>query len=370
MPLRNFSFGLFLAAVLATSGAIAADSPPARTPEVTVEVFADFQCPYCAQFSKTVDELRTKGIEGTKTTVTYKHFPLSFHPYAQLAHQAAAAAEKQGKFWEMHDMIYANQAAMTRDDLLRYADKLNLNIFLFLKDLDSEDVKQSIAADSAEGMRLGVEGTPTFFLNGKRYSGTMPFEQIKKLVQDDQIRARAISEIPGSLMSKGPADAPVTVEFFADLESPISQSANHVLDDMLAHFPSTVRVQFRNFPLAFHPQAALAHDAAMAAARQGHFWEVANYILDHQDSLREQDLIAYAGRLGIDETKFAAMVQSREYAPRVDADLADGLRRGVRGSPVIFVNGRRIDGVPSIQILTDYVEAELAAKQAPRGTKP
>src|SRR5580693_8588484 len=143
-------------------------------------------------------------------------------------------------------------------------------------------------------------------------------------------------------MSKGAAAAPVTVEFFAELEGPISQSANHVLDYMLTHFPSTVRVQFRNFPLAFHPQAALAHDAAMAAAPQGHFWEVANYILDHEDPLREQDMIAYAGRLGIDETKFAAIVQSREYAPRVDADLADGLLRGVRGSPVIFVNGRRV----------------------------
>ena len=100
----------------------------------------------------------------------------------------------------------------------------------------------------------------------------------------------------------------------------------------------------------------------MAAARQGHFWEFVTYILDHQDSLREQDLVAYAGRLGLDEAQFAETLRQRRYAARVDADVADGLQRGIRGSPVIFVNDQRIDGVPSLQVLTKYVEAELAAK--------
>ncbi|HXJ44873.1 MAG TPA: DsbA family protein, partial [Bryobacteraceae bacterium] len=162
---------------------------------------------------------------------------------------------------------------------------------------------------------------------------------------------------------RGPAGAPVTLEFFADLESPVSRPAMSVLDELQQRYPSTVRLQFRNFPLAFHPQAPLAHEAAMAAAKDGHFWEFANYILDHQDSLREQDLIAYAGRLGLEETKFAEIIRQHRYSPRVDADLAEGAKRGIRGSPVIFVNAKRIDGVPSMKTLTEYVETELAKRQ-------
>jgi protein-disulfide isomerase len=164
-------------------------------------------------------------------------------------------------------------------------------------------------------------------------------------------------------MSKGPASAPVTVEFYADLESPVSRSASYVLDELTSKYPAAVRVQFRNYPLSFHPLAAMAHDAAMTAAREGHFWAMANYVFDHQESAREQDLIAYAGRLGIDTTKFAETLKSRRYSPRIDADLADGFQRGVHGSPVIYVNGNKIDGVPSLQSLTEYVETALAAKK-------
>ena len=107
-------------------------------------------------------------------------------------------------------------------------------------------------------------------------------------------------------------------------------------------YPSDVRVQFRNFPLAFHPQAALAHEAAMIAARSGRFWQFAEYLLAHQDAVREQDLTALAGRLGLDEASFAAALRDHRYAARVEADLEDGAKRGLRGSPVI-VDQRQTD---------------------------
>lgn len=330
--------------------------------KVELVVFSDFQCPYCGQFAKPVRELQTKGVDGVQTTVTFKNFPLGFHADAQLAAQAAQAAGEQGKFWEMHDLLFANQSVLKREDILSNAEKLKLDMNRFRGDLDSDRVKKMIAADQAEGAKLGVRGTPTFFVNGKSYSGTRSFDQLKELVGGEQRRARALAEIGASLMSKGPADAPVTLEFFADLMSPVSLPAISVVDEMLRRYPSALRLQFRNFPLAFHPQAGLAHEAAMGAARQGHFWEFATYIMGHQESLREQDLIAYAGKLGLDETKFAGMIEDRKYTPRVEADLVEGLNRGIRGSPVVFVNGRRIDGVPSLQMLTEYVDAALAVK--------
>lgn len=177
----------------------AEDSPPA----VTIEVFADFQCPYCAQFAQPVRELESKGVDGVKTAVTFKNFPLNFHADAQLAAQAAMAAAEQEKFWEMHDLLYGNQASIKRDDLIRYAEKLGLDMDRFRKDLDSDRVKQTIQADLAEGIKRGVQGTPTFFINGKSYSGTKPYEQLKQLILAENRTLQAISDLPESLMSKG-----------------------------------------------------------------------------------------------------------------------------------------------------------------------
>ena len=332
-----------------------------KQPDVTIQIFSDFQCPYCRMFAPAAREIESKGIEGIQTKVEFRNFPLSFHPFAQLAAQAAAAAREQGKFWEMHDLLFANQNALGREDLLKYAASLKLDMAKFTRDLDSDRIKKDVEADKAEGDSMHVQGTPTFFVNGKEYSGTKTADELKALVKGEFGRKLALTEITDNLMSKGPATAPVSVEFFADLESPVSRSANYVIEELMAKYPSEIRLQFRNYPLSFHAQAALAHDAAMTAAHEGHFWEMANYVFDHQESVREQDLIAYAGRLGLDPEKFAATIQKRKYTPRVDADLADGFQRGVRGSPVIFVNGKRIDGVPSLQTLTEYVDAALAA---------
>ena len=116
---------------------------------------------------------------------------------------------------------------------------------------------------------------------------------------------------------------------------------------MLSAIPSDVRLQFRNFPLAFHPQAALAHEAAMTAARDGRFWEFAAFVLDHQDSLREQDLIAYAGRLGLDAAEVRRDAPGASLRAARRGRRQAGQQRGIRGSPAIVINDKRIDGVPS-----------------------
>ena len=341
-------------------------APQATTAPTPVEivVFSDFQCPFCAHFATAVREVQSKGIEGIPTTVKFKHFPLSIHPAALLAHQASVAAAEQGKFWEMHDLLFTHQAAVNRENLLLYAKALKLDLHRFRRDLDSERTKQLIETDRAEGEKLGIQGTPAFFINGNRFAGTRTLEQLKSLVTAEGRRLQTLAEITDALMSKGPADAPVTLEFFADLQSPVTPPALNVLDQMLRKYPKTVRLQFRNFPLSFHPQATLAHEATMIAARYGRFWEFANYVLEHQDTLKEQDLIVQAGRLGLDQTGFAESLQQHKYAPRVETDLIAGMKRGLRGSPVVFVNGKRIDGVPSVQLLAEYIEAELTAQMA------
>src|SRR4051794_39574815 len=119
----------------------------AEAPEVSIQIFSDFQCPFCKMFAPAAREIESKGVEGVRTKVEFKNFPLSFHPNAQLAAQAAMAAAEQGKFWEMHDLLFANQNALQRDDLLRDAEKLHLDMKRFRKDLDSDMVKKKIVAE-------------------------------------------------------------------------------------------------------------------------------------------------------------------------------------------------------------------------------
>lgn len=337
-------------------------SPAPPVEQVEVVLYTDFQCPFCALFARPFRELQVKGAVGVQLSVQFKHFPLDMHPAAQLAHQTALAAAQQGKFWEMHDLLFKDQSGLTREKAMQFALKLGLDVERFSEDMESERLKQIIAADRAEGERLGVQGTPTFFINGKGYSGVRSFEELKRLVEDEARRLRVLSEVSDVLLSRGPAQAPVTLELFADLQSPVTRPALVVLDEAARKYPSKVRIQFRNFPLSFHPQAPLAHEAAMVAAAQGHFWEFISFILDHQEALREQDLIAQAGRLGLDQMTFAERLGSHHYLPRVAADLEAGARRGLRGSPVIFVNGRRIDGVPTSAQLIEYIETELAVR--------
>jgi len=107
--------------------------------------------------------------------VVWKNLPLSFHPNAMPAAMAAMAANEQGKFWDMHDKIFANQQKMSRDQYIAYAKELKLDVAKFTKSLDDAALKAHIEADMADAGKLGVSGTPGFFVNGKFLSGAKPF---------------------------------------------------------------------------------------------------------------------------------------------------------------------------------------------------
>jgi protein-disulfide isomerase len=229
--------------------------------------------------------------------------------------------------------------------------------------MDRDRIKQVIEADKADGRHLRVNGTPTFYVNGREFSGNTSLADLKRILVAEQRRVGTLDDVDDTSMSRGPANAPVTLELFVDLRSPVSRPALDAVDDLMQRYPTQVRLQFRHFPLAFHPYAALAHEAAITAARSGRFWEFTASLLDRPGSLREADLAALAGRIGLDETAFAQALHDHVYAPRVDADLQMGLKKGIRGSPAILLNGWRIDGVPSARTLTEYVEAALSRRQ-------
>ena len=148
--------------------------------EITIVEWSDFQCPFCNRASPTL--ARVEKEYGDKVRRAFKHLPLSIHPQAPGAHAAAEAAHRQGKFWEMHDKIFENQRDLAPATFERYAEELDLDIDQFKEDVASAEVKERIDADMAEAQKLGVTGTPAFFINGRFLSGAQPFENFKRMI--------------------------------------------------------------------------------------------------------------------------------------------------------------------------------------------
>ena len=117
--------------------------------------------------------------------MVFKNQPLPFHPNAMPAAKAAMAANEQGKFWQMHDLLFANQRDLGEPAYEKYAQQLGLNLEKFKADMASPKVADEIAADSKEGQSLGANGTPTFFIDGRELVGAQPVEQFKQIIDDE-----------------------------------------------------------------------------------------------------------------------------------------------------------------------------------------
>lgn len=139
---------------------------------VTVEVWSDFQCPFCARGATTLKQLREK--YGDQVRIVFRHQPLPMHANARLAATASMAAHEQGRFWEFHDALFANQSSLDRPSLEALAGKLQLDMDRFRRALDSSTWRTYVETDAAEAQRRGVKGTPTFFVNGKAIIGAQP----------------------------------------------------------------------------------------------------------------------------------------------------------------------------------------------------
>ena len=122
--------------------------------------------------------------------IVWKHLPLDMHKNAMGAHLASVAAEKQGKFWEFHDKLFANQQQLNLDAYKRYARELKLDVARFEKDLADLENKKAIDADKAEATALGITGTPGFFVNGRFLSGAKPFEEFATAINAELTRLK------------------------------------------------------------------------------------------------------------------------------------------------------------------------------------
>jgi Na+/H+ antiporter NhaA len=160
---------------------------PADAPVTLVE-YGDFECPYCGQAESVVRELLAD--YGDDLRYVWRHLPLTdVHPYAPLAAEASEAAAKQGKFWEMHDQLLDHQGALKAKDLTRYAAEIGLNTGQFTADMHKDAGAGKIASDVDSADLSSVSGTPTFFINGKRYHGAFDIDTLSLSVRAARARA-------------------------------------------------------------------------------------------------------------------------------------------------------------------------------------
>jgi len=155
---------------------------PTNAPVTLVE-YGDFECPYCGQAHYILQEILEK--MGSELLFVFRHFPLTqVHPHAEAAALAAEAAGVQGRFWEMHDALFENQRALEDLEILDYADSFDLDLGQFEEDMRKARHLPRIKEDFMSGVRSGVNGTPTFFINGVRHDGSYDFPVLTRALRD------------------------------------------------------------------------------------------------------------------------------------------------------------------------------------------
>jgi protein-disulfide isomerase len=150
---------------------------------VTIVEFSDYQCPFCKKAEESVDKVMKA--YGDKVRLVFRDFPLPMHPNARPASEAASCANDQGKFWEYHAKLFGNQGALSEDNLKGYAKDVGLDEAKFAKCLADKPFKAVIDKDIEDGSKVGVTGTPAFFINGRMISGAQPFEKFKEVIDEE-----------------------------------------------------------------------------------------------------------------------------------------------------------------------------------------
>jgi len=376
----------------------------AEEPLVTIVEFSDYQCPFCSKFTDMLHEVVKDPAYAKDLRIVFKQFPLPMHKDAQIGAEASLAAGEQGKFWEMHDLLFKNQKAMTRADVEKYAAELKLDMDKFKAALDKSTYKTQVTADMDMGKQFGVRGTPSFFINGKWQRGApRAIEGLKKLIDDEKKAAEQLikdgskrSEIYARIMkaakdkrtepppenkprpgqpdpaanyavptdgrpSFGPEDALVTIIELSDFQCPFCSRVGPTMKQIKETYPKDVRIVFRQLPLSFHDRARPAAKAALAAAQQGKFWEMHDLLFANQKALDDKALEGYASQIaGLDLAKWKTDLADPKLEQMVKEDETVAGKFGANGTPAFFVNGRFLSGAQPFEAFDALIKEEKA----------
>ncbi|HEX4339618.1 MAG TPA: thioredoxin domain-containing protein [Polyangiaceae bacterium] len=368
---------------------------------VTIVEFSDFQCPFCKRVQPTLDAIRER--YGKDVRIVWKHLPLPFHPRARPAATVSIEARKKlgdAGFWKAEALLFDSSPKLEQEDLQRVAHALGLDWtkteHAILTDADAS----VIAEDEGTSVDFEAHGTPHFFVNGNRLVGAQPLEaftplidaeldRAKKLLASGMPRARVYDELMRGASSppppeqktvpaptavnptRGPANAPVTIQMFADFECPYCRRGMKTIEELERLHPNQIRLVYRNLPLEFHPGAQIAASAALEAYAQhgaDAFWKMATLLESDQDDpapLTRNDLVSHATTLGLDVTRFEKALDDKRHQPVIDADVKLAEDLDIKGTPSFVINGYFVPGAQPFAVFERAVQRGLSAKPAP-----
>ena len=375
---------------------------------VTIVEFSEFQCPFCARVLPTMKQVEET--YGDKVRVVWRNNPLPFHKDAAPAAALAMEAYAQGgddKFWEVHDVLFANQKALSRAQLEDYAKAAGLDMDKVKKALDEGTHKKLVDDDQAVANQFGARGTPYFFVNGRQLRGAMPFNAFQKVIDEElataeallkqgvnknQIYAtvtkdgltkpaapkpadkkprpgqpdpKAVYKVPlqGNEPQKGPDDALVTIVEFSDFECPFCGRVEPTMKEVEKKYGKDVRVVWMNNPLPFHKNAKPAATAGLEAhAQKGDkaFWAMHEKMFANQKALTAENLEAWGKELGLNGSKLKKALAEDKYAKTIQQQQTLANTLGARGTPAFFINGRNLRGAQPLAAFTALIDEELA----------
>ena len=379
-----------------------------RDAPVTIVVFSDFQCPFCSRAEGTIDQVKTTYAD--KVRVIWKNEPLSFHPNAKPAAEAAQgvfAMKGNDAFWKFHDTAFKNQQALGEESYVQWAQQAGVtDVAKFKAGLAAHTWADKVDKDHANAQKAGVNGTPAFYINGVALSGAQPFDKFKTIIDQELSKAQAkiasgtakdkvyvamvaenkknapapkeeeegdkedtktVFKVPvGQAPQLGNPNALVTIVEFSDFQCPYCKRTEETLKKIRDTYGDKVRLVWKEEPLPFHPRAEPAAELAREArAEKGDkgWWAAHDGLFDSQPKLDDPDLLAIADKIGIDKTKAADAIKNHKDKKEIDADadLADDLQAS--GTPHFFINGRRLVGAQPFDKFQKIIDEEVKHAQ-------
>ena len=339
---------------------------------VTLVEFADYECPFCVRAEATLKALRDE--YGDKLRVVFKDAPLAFHPRAEPAAEAALevrAERGDTAFWAMHDELLGGSAYDLGDDaLVQRATRLGARADAVRAAIASHAHRKHIEEDADLAEDFEANGTPHFFINGRRLAGAQPKEKFEEIIDEEVKRAQGVmaggarpealydallrdgqgppepekkalpANLPGHDPTRGNASARVTVHEWSDFQCPFCKRAQPVLEQVVRDYGGRVKIVWHDLPLSMHPDAALAARASREAlAQKGEraFWALHDVLFAHQQELKREDLDGYARSAGLDMSKWKAALDGAGHQEQIDAEAEVATGMDITGTPAFLV---------------------------------
>ena len=376
----------------------------AGDPDAPVQIveFTDYQCPFCQQYAvETFPTLFTEMIESGRVFYAIKDLPLdNIHSEAIVAATAVRCAGEQEAYKAMHDAVFANQSVWggkgeeaAIEAFVELADELNLDVATLTSCINAGEQRDRVLANQQESLSLGVNSTPTFYVNGYPLRGAQPFEvfdgvaeliengeleatleaQMRQAYEQAQAAQAAQAQPPSGPVEVpiegayaiGDPNAPITIVEYTDYQCPYcSRHFEQTFSQLKENYIDTgvVYYVFKDFPLTqIHPQAVLAANAARCAGEQEAYPAMHDALFVNQAewngrSDAEALFNQYATNMGLDEEQFASCLANRTYEESVYDDLNEGAGFGIDGTPAFFLNGYFLSGAQPYATFVDAID--------------